>query len=109
MYRSGEMQDILLWAGRLHLGDEAGVRSNSFYSGISIEFPIEAFPYDQQAIDALRGEKSHSVAEDPAATTIALELSEVRVYDGYPGHLATIFGFYPQDANSHHWEKREIS
>jgi hypothetical protein len=75
-----QSEENLLWQGKLHLGDATAVYGDAPYVGLSIEFPLEVFPYppDDQASDGV---------------SILIEAEGVRVFPGYPGHLVTVIGY----------------
>src|SRR5262249_20855977 len=67
--------DVLIWQGRIHLGDEPGVYGDASYSGLCMELPMTFHPFDPT-----------SPNED---LNLELEAEDVNVYTGYPGHLIT--------------------
>jgi hypothetical protein len=76
---------ILIWDGRLHLGDEPGIHGSSDYVGLSTEFPLTAKPYPGQATGAVPD------------LTLILEAQDVNIYQGYLGHLISLTGYAPID------------
>ena len=76
-------QPELIWQGRIHLGDEAGVFGDAFYSGLATEMPITLQKTDPTG---------------PDTTTLVVETLNVETFAGYPGHLITVT-LYEEDPN----------
>lgn len=70
-------QTELIWAGRIHLGDNPGVYGDAAYAGLCTEFPITLTKF--------------SDAQDDIE--LLLSTAEVQVYDPYPGHKVTLIGY----------------
>jgi hypothetical protein len=68
-------QPELIWQGRLHLGDEAGVFGDAAYSGLSTEMPVTLRKTDSAG---------------PDTTTLVVDTENVETFAGYPGHLITV-------------------
>jgi hypothetical protein len=72
----------LIWAGRLHLGDDPGVFGDAAYAGLGVELPVTVYPFDQG--NAERGD-----------ICFLLEANHVRCYGGLLGHQVTVYAFEP--------------
>jgi hypothetical protein len=90
--------DELIWSGRVHLGDEAGVYGNVTYSGLTVEYPVtvKPFPADQGA-----------TPRTPDLVFL-LQFEEVNVISGYRGHKVTVIGYRPS-AVQYHWDEFPLS
>jgi hypothetical protein len=86
----------LLWRGRLQMGDEPGIYGAAHYAGISVEFPIELFPYSGQF-------------ESQGTIQVGLRASDVKVYEGFAGHPVVLFGFSPDDESQKTWSKTHLT
>ncbi|HEV2782897.1 MAG TPA: hypothetical protein VGX25_26210 [Actinophytocola sp.] len=65
----------LIWQGRIHLGDEAGVFGDAGYSGLATELPVTLRKIDPAGADTTR---------------LVVETDNVQTFAGYPGHLITV-------------------
>ena len=65
----------LIWQGRVHLGDSAGVFADASYSGLTVEFPITLIKTKKKGSDT---------------TTLVLRSENVETYDPYLGHRITV-------------------
>lgn len=84
----------LIWAGRIHLGDEPGVYGDAAYTGICTEFPITLTKYDTEPKDDIE---------------LILSAEDVQVYDPYPGHQVTVVGYKQiTESDPPRWEEVEL-
>jgi hypothetical protein len=89
-----EQKSELIWAGRIHLGDEPGVYGNAAYTGLVTEFPITLTKCSSEAQDDIE---------------LILIAEDVQVYDPYPGHQVTVIGFKEiAESDPPHWEEVEL-
>lgn len=85
----------LIWAGRIHLGDEPGLYGDAAYTGLCTEFPITLTKYDTEAQDDIE---------------LILRAEDVQVYDPYPGHQVTVVGYRKiAESDPPRWEEVELS
>lgn len=81
----------LVWRGRIQLGDEPGIYSDSQYGGLCLELPIEFLPYP-------------NVDPDVGGLTVEIEAQEVKIYEGFKGHPVTLFAVEVDDNGK--WVRR---
>jgi len=81
-------QPELIWQGRTHLGDEAGVFGDAAYSGLSTELPVTLRKIDPAG---------------PDITTLVVETENVQTFAGYPGHLITVVLYEEDPAQPGHF------
>ena len=85
----------LIWAGRIHLGDEPGMYGDAAYTGLVTEFPITLTKYGTEAQNDI---------------FLILSAQDVQVYEPYPGHQVTVVGYKEiADSDPPHWEELELS
>lgn len=68
----------LIWAGRIHLGDDPGVYGDAAYTGLVTEFPITLTKCGTEPQDDI---------------SLILSAEDVQVYEPYPGHQVTVVGY----------------
>lgn len=84
----------LIWAGRIHLGDEPGLYGDAAYTGLCAEFPITLTKYDTEVQDDI---------------SLILNTRDVQVYDPYPGHKVIVVGYRKiADSDPPRWEEVEL-
>jgi len=84
----------LLWRGKLQLGDEPGIYGDAQYGGLSMEVPVELFPYSGQF-------------QSEGLVQIGVRARDVKVYEGFPGHPVVLFGFFQADGKM--WTKKQLA
>ncbi len=72
----------LIWQGRVHLGDEAGIYGDAHYSGLSFDLPFTVFRTDPD-------DREKRVFE------VILETEDMVTYSHYPGHHVVITAYSP--------------
>jgi hypothetical protein len=85
-----------VWEGRLHLGDEPGVYGDAAYCGLSVELPLTL----------------HRLLRDAAPderVEVILEAQDVRVFEGYAGHLVRVLGHFSNPEGQPEWTVRELA
>lgn len=84
----------LIWAGRIHLGDEPGLYGDATYTGLCAEFPITLTKYDTEVQDDI---------------SLILNTQDVQVYDPYPGHQVIVVGYRKiADSDPPRWEEVDL-
>lgn len=84
----------LIWAGRIHLGDDPGVYGDAAYAGLCTEFPITLTKFSPGQDDI----------------EFILTTAEVQVYDPYPGHKVIVIGYQKIVASEPpRWEEVELA
>jgi hypothetical protein len=78
----------LIWQGRIHLGDEAGVFGDAAYSGLAAELPVTLRKIDPAGADT---------------THLVVETENVQTFAGYPGHLITITLYEENPSQPNHF------
>ena len=81
-------QSELIWQGRIHLGDEAGVFGDAAYSGLATELPVTLQKVDPAG---------------PDATTLIVETENVETFAGYPGHVITVTLYQEDPGQPNHF------
>lgn len=85
----------LIWAGRIHLGDEPGVYGDAAYTGLATEFPLTLTKCNNDTQDDI---------------SLILTAKDVQVYEPYPGHQVTVVGYKEvAESNPPRWEKVDLS
>lgn len=78
----------VIWQGRTHLGDEAGIYGDGeSFPGLAMELPITI---------------ERTSSPGPDRTTIILETKDVQTFAGYPGHPITVTIYVPDPALPFH-------
>ncbi len=84
----------LIWAGRIHLGDEPGVYGDAAYTGLCTEFPITLTKCGN---------------EPQSDISLILSAQDVQVYEPYPGHQVTVVGYKEvADSDPPCWSEVEV-
>jgi len=79
----------LVWQGRIQLGDGPGIFADAAYSGLSVEFPVTVRKVGAANQDSI---------------TLHLFAENIKVFDGYPGHLVRVFK-YQETGVPFHWKR----
>jgi len=85
----------LLWQGRVHLGDEAGVHDDARYGGLCLELPVQLFPFNSKI--------------EEGDITFQVTTEGVQEFAAYPGHRLEIFGYSEDGANRGHWRRKLLA
>lgn len=84
----------LIWAGRIHLGDEPGVYGDATYTGLCAEFPITLTRCGTKPQDDI---------------SLILSAEDVQAYAPYPGHQVTVVGYKEiADSDPPRWSEVEL-
>ncbi|MEA3027430.1 MAG: hypothetical protein QOF91_2715 [Alphaproteobacteria bacterium] len=86
--------DEPIWEGRLHLGDEPGIYGDASYSGVCCDFPVTLQRLDPRNTD-------------PSEVSFHLKTDGVTIYNGYDGHLVTVFS-YAETATPFKWTRQTL-
>jgi len=87
-------QRELIWAGRIHLGDDPGVYGDAAYAGLCTEFPITLTKFSSEPKDDIE---------------LVLNTAEVQVYYPYPGHQITLIGYQQiPESDPPRWQEVEL-
>ena len=87
------IEQEMIWQGRLHLGDEPGIYGDAAYSGICAELPVTIS------------------RADPTTERfwLILDTANLKTFSGYPGHQIIVMIYEVDPTHPFHSTEREVA
>ncbi|MDR3639546.1 MAG: hypothetical protein P4L84_37440 [Isosphaeraceae bacterium] len=94
--KAAQSAPVMIWRGKIHLGDDPGIYGDAQYSGICAELPIRVVRFDPSNTDE-------------AKVSLVLETEGLETFGGYNGHVITVIAYEPDPNQPFHSIERELA